>query len=142
MRTVRKLMVAPSLKAEVDELREAPSQLFISLHVELSEGPSLLPPSLILTPRNTSTMYSTLFTTTLFFALTALRVRADFNVDTIELTQVSDSPKISPFPRFFPLISSRLDHSANLQPSTGVRPMVPTMSLLFLPTSPAATPCT
>jgi len=32
-------------------------------------------------------MYSTLFTTTLVFALAALRVRADFDVDTVELTQ-------------------------------------------------------
>lgn len=32
-------------------------------------------------------MYSTLFTTTLFFALAALGVRAEFNVPTIELTQ-------------------------------------------------------
>jgi len=32
-------------------------------------------------------MYSTLFTTTLVFALAALRVRADFKVTTVELTQ-------------------------------------------------------
>jgi len=43
-------------------------------------------------------MYSTLFATTLIFALAALRVRADFEVPTIELTQVSDSPKDPPFP--------------------------------------------
>jgi len=42
-------------------------------------------------------MYSTLFTTTLFLALAALGVRADFDVDTVELTQVSDSPKDTPF---------------------------------------------
>jgi len=49
-------------------------------------------------------MYPTLFTTTLVFALAALRVRADFDVDTVELTQVSDSPMVSPFFRFHPLI--------------------------------------
>ena len=41
-------------------------------------------------------MYSTLFTTTLVFALLALRARADFAVDTVELTQVSDSHKNRP----------------------------------------------
>ena len=87
-------------------------------------------------------MYSTLFTTTLVFALAALRVRADFEVDTVELTQVSGSPKVSPFSRFRPLTLSLLNHSANLSPSTGLRPMVPTMSLLFPLTSPAATLCT
>ena len=38
-------------------------------------------------------MYSTLFTTTLFFVLAALGVRAEFDVATVDLTQVSDSPK-------------------------------------------------
>lgn len=38
-------------------------------------------------------MYPALFTTTLVFALAALRVRADFNVASVDLTQVSDSPK-------------------------------------------------
>lgn len=41
-------------------------------------------------------MYSTLFTTTLVFALLALRVRADFHVGTVELTQVSDSHEDPP----------------------------------------------
>ena len=86
-------------------------------------------------------MYSTLFTTTLVFALAALRVRADFDVDTVELTQVGDSPKVSPFSRSHPLILPRLDDSANLPPSTGLRPMAPTMSSLFLLTSPAAMLC-
>lgn len=43
-------------------------------------------------------MLPTLFTTTLFFAIFALRVRADFFVATVSLTQVGDSPKRSPFP--------------------------------------------
>ena len=43
-------------------------------------------------------MYSTLFTTTLFLALAAVRVRADFNVATVDLTQVCNSPRDSPLP--------------------------------------------
>ena len=42
-------------------------------------------------------MYSTLFTTTLIFALAALRTRAEFSVNTVSLTQVCDSPEGSPF---------------------------------------------
>ena len=42
-------------------------------------------------------MYFTLFSTTLVFALAALSVRADFNVATINLTQVSDSLQDPPF---------------------------------------------
>jgi len=86
-------------------------------------------------------MYSTLFTTTLVFALAALRVQADFKVTAVELTQVSDYPQGFSFFRFPPLILSHLDHSASLRTSPGPRPMVPTMSSSFPLATHAATLC-
>ena len=99
--TVRTLMVAPPLKRRCTNSTEAPSLSFSSPRILcFLKDPPLLASLPILTPQSLAMMYPTLFTTTLVFALAALRVRADFEVDTVELTQVSNSPKDSPFPVF------------------------------------------
>lgn len=93
-----------------------------------------------LTSKTIHTMYSTLFTTTLFFALAALRVAAEFTVYTPELIQVSNFSTASSSSQS--LISSRLGCSANPPPLTGITPMAITMSSSFPPTIPAVTNCT